>query len=504
MERRPNRPRVDLKSDSRSDSAALPDSFVVQLLDWMHEQGAAVTRGLEWLESYLQRWSLTTDAVLRRERQRQAANQISIGNCVTSLRLLSALDWPAFFERTSLVEARLRDDPAGVYSHQDFATRDRYRQMVEKLSRGSQYDEVAVADKAVGLAQGVRDGASRVSTSLTPEVLRLWTPLNHVGYYLMGNGKTELEGLLRYRPKWRDRCLDFVLKHPQLVYFGGIASVLVLLVVLAAGAFFAFFRLDSCYSCDAWFALAVLVALLPASDVAVSLVNYWVGWLIPPRVLPKMLFKDGIPEDCATFVVMPTLLIRPRSAAVLLERLEVHYLANPDPRLRFALLTDFADAPAEHMPEDEAYLQAALDGVRALNERYCSGGPDRFFVFHRRRLWNPSQGCWMGWERKRGKLMEFNRLLRGARDTSYLTTWDAVVARSGDRATTGDVVARSPDRATTAIRYVITLDADTQLPHDAARRLIATLAHPLESAGVRRRTKAASSPAMAFCSRASA
>jgi cyclic beta-1,2-glucan synthetase len=130
----------------------LPDSFVVQLLDWMHEQGAAVTRGLEWLESYLQKWNTTTDAVLRRERQRQAANQISIGNCVTSLRLLSALDWPAFFERTSLVEARLRDDPAGVYSLQDFSTRDRYRQMVEKLSRGSQDDEIEVADKAVALA----------------------------------------------------------------------------------------------------------------------------------------------------------------------------------------------------------------------------------------------------------------------------------------------------------------------------------------------------------------
>ncbi len=215
--------------------------------------------------------------------------------------------------------------------------------------------------------------------------------------------------------------------------------------------------------------LAVLAALLPASDVAVSLVNYWVGWLIPPRVLPKLLFKNGIPEDCAAFVVMPSLLIRPRSAAVLLERLEVHSLANPDPRLRFALLTDFADAPAEHMPEDEAYLQAAVDGVRALNDRYCPGGPDRFFVFHRRRLWNPTQGCWMGWERKRGKLMEFNRLLRGARDTSYLTTPSPPSPAAGGAMGWGAA----------PIRYVITLDADTQLPHDAARRLIATLAHPL-------------------------
>ena len=315
-----------------------------------------------------------------------------------------------------MVEARLRDDPAGVYSRQDFSTRDRYRQMVEKLSRGSQVEESAVADKAIGLA-------ARPTLSPLPgapgrgvggeEI----SPQNHVGYYLVGDGRAELESQLRYRPAMRDWLLSFLLNHPQLAYFGGIASVVfILLAVLVTcltfvpgtrGAGVAFLH-------PALAVLAVLAAALPASDIAVSLVNYWLGWLTPPRVLPKLLFKDGVPEDCATFVVMPTLLIRPRSAAVLLERLEVHSLANPDPRLRFALLTDFADAPSEHMPEDEAYLQAALDGVRSLNDRYCAGGPDRFFVFHRRRLWNPTQGCWMGWERKRGKLMEFNRLLRGA------------------------------------------------------------------------------------------
>ncbi len=473
----------------RHETGALPDSFVVQLLDWMHEQGAAVTRGLEWLESYLQKWDLTTEKVLRRERQRQAANQISIGNCVTSLRLLSALDWPAFFEKTSLVEARLRDDPAGVYSLQDFATRDRYRQVVEKLSRGSRCDEVEVVNKAIGLAANAARSGDRAITTPLPVAARsgdraITTPLpvaarspdraagprNHVGYYLIGDGKAELENQLHYRPTLRDRFLNFLLGHPQLVYFGGVASVLLFLLAAFATCYAGLLQLTVAGGLGHGLLVSLspclLVFALPASDVAVSLVNYCVGWLTPPRVLPKFLFKDGIPEDCATFVVMPALLIRPRSAAALLERLEVHYLANPDPRLRFALLTDFADAPAEQMPEDEAYLRSALEGVRELNDRYCAGGSDRFFVFHRRRLWNPVQGCWMGWERKRGKLMEFNRLLRGARDASYLTTWDAVLARA-------------PELATTPIRYVITLDADTRLPHDAAKRLVAALAHPL-------------------------
>ncbi len=327
----------------------------------MHEQGAAVVHGVEWLEGHLTGCGLTADKVLRRERQRQAANQVSIGNCVTSLRLLSALDWPAFFERTSLVEAVLREDPAGVYAGQDFATRDRYRQAVEKLSRGSPTDEVEVARTTVALADrrfpSNGDGVG--------------TARNHVGYYLIGEGRAELERLVRYRPKPRDRVLRFVLKHPRLIYFGGVAAVTVLVLAVAVAVIGPW----AGGATAALAALAVLLALPPASDIAVSLVNYWVGGCLPPRVLPKMLFKEGVPADCAAFVVIPTLLVRPRATAALLEHLEVHYLANPDPNLRFALLTDFADAPQEHMPGDEENLRAALDGVRTLNDRYPTPPP---------------------------------------------------------------------------------------------------------------------------------
>ncbi len=159
--------------------------------------------------------------------------------------------------------------------------------------------------------------------------------------------------------------------------------------------------------------------LIPASEVAVGIMHHVLTLSLPPRVLPKLDFRDGIAADCPTFVVMPSMLVRPESAATLLERLEIHFLANPDPQLRFALLTDFADALEEHRPEDEGYVRSALDGVAELNRRYAPAGPDKFFLFHRKRLWNPKQGVWMGWERKRGKLSEFNRLLLGAKDTSY-------------------------------------------------------------------------------------
>jgi len=417
------------------------EPFLVHLMEALRNHESLVSAGIDWLEAYLAQRSSSTAEVVRREGQRQAANQVTIGNCVTSLRLLAAFDWNVFFERVSLVEALLRDDPSGTYSRQDFATRDRYRQAVEQLARGADRGEMDVGRQALDLA---RRGAAAPGL-----------PRNHVGYYLAGRGRAEIEQRLGYRPTLRERLPRFVLGHANAIYFGTI-GLLTLAMVSALAS------IGWQVSAGAWL-LTVLVLLLPASELAVGLVNYLVTLTLRPRVLPKLDFKEGIPLDCATFVVMPSMLVRPESAASLLEKLEIHYLANPDAQLRFALITDFADAQEEQRPEDESYVQAAVAGVQALNNRYAPEGPDRFFLFHRKRLWNPVQGCWMGWERKRGKLLEFNRLLRGATDTSFTTT-------AGD-------MERLPH-----IRFVITLDVDTRLPRETAQKLVGTLAHPLNQA----------------------
>ncbi len=433
------------------------DCFVVHLLQLLRDHGPEAGAGVEWLESHLSGRQDTAAEVLRREHQRQAANQVSVGNCMTSLRLLSALDWMVFFEHTSLVEAELRHDPAGAYARQDFATKDRYRQTVEKLARGSDHDELAIARCAVELARRNQPTAGDGAAALRGDSRA--AARAHCGCYLIGPGRSQLQAEVGYRPKLRDRLRDCLRAHADAFYFSFLATVtaLILAGILVYGA-----RVSA--GTGAMLALEllllVLVALVPASELALGLVHYALTLLLPPRVLPKMDFKDGIPENCATFVVMPAMLVRPESAAVLGDNLEVHYLSNPDPQLRFALLTDFADAPGEQMPEDEAYVQAALERIKTLNEKYAAGGSERFFLFHRRRQWNPVMNCWMGWERKRGKLAEFNRLLRGARDTSFTTI-------RGD-------LGKLP-----TIRYVITLDADTKLPREAARRLVGTLAHPL-------------------------
>ena len=276
-----------------------------------------------------------------------------------------------------------------------------------------------------------------------------------MGDFLIGNSRPAFEKALAYRPRWRRWLQDSMRRHADGVYFGGL--ILTTLTLTAAALIYA--GLAGARS-PFMFLLVGLVTAPLAGQIAVSLINYWVAKWLPPVVLPKMDFKDGIPEECATFIVIPTMLLGPDSGRELARRLEVHYLSNPDAHFRYALLSDFADASAEIHPEEEAWLTAAVREIRSLNRQYAADGPDIFFLLHRSRQWNPSMNRWMGHERKRGKLSEFNRLLRGAQDTSFTTV-------------TGNLD-QLPN-----IRYVLTLDTDTRMPREAARRLVATIHHPL-------------------------
>ncbi len=366
--------------------------------------------------------------------------------CITGLRTLAGQDWTEFFEEFSAVDRILREDPPGVFALMDFQTRDRYRGAVESLSRRAGRDEESVAGWAVRLAAeaGRPDGQAEERTG-------------HVGYYLVDDGRPELEEKLGLQVAGPVRWARWPAGRPVPLYLGAI-GLLALLIAAAAVRFST--------AAGGGLAQAVgaaLLSLIPAVTIAVELVNRWVTRLVPPRILPKLDFSEGIPDRFRTIVVVPALLAQPRDIPALLENLELHYLRNQDPNLRFALLTDFADAPRRHMPEDEQLLRSAREGIRALNEKYADRAPDAFFFFHRRRLWNSREGCWMGWERKRGKLHEFNLLLLGRRPISPT------------------ILLGDPALLPT-FRFVITLDADTVLPPGAAQRLVGTLAHPLNRA----------------------
>ncbi|MFP4343984.1 MAG: GH36-type glycosyl hydrolase domain-containing protein [Anaerolineales bacterium] len=375
------------------------------------------------------------------EEEPTAPPEVVVGNAIRSLRALEAYDWKSFFEKVSRVEVTLRQDPTGIYARMDFDTRDHYRKEVETLARFSEYSEESAAQEVVRLAEEAEE------TDPKGERVR------HVGYYLIGGGRPALEAALDYHPPLGKRWGAWALDHPTFVYLTSIV-LLTLLVVLGLALF-------------AWNAGAtpfelvatVLLTLIPASMVAVNLINFTITHLTSPSDLPKMDFSEGIPEAHPAFVVIPALLTSDE-VDFLLQQIELHYLNNSDPRLRFALLTDFSDAPEEEMPEDETLLEQAIEGIRALNRQYDPQNRGLFYLLHRKRQWNPQEGVWMGWERKRGKIEEFNRLLLDRGETSYSTQ-------------VGNFAAL-PD-----IRYVITLDADTILPREAAQRLVGTLAHPL-------------------------
>ncbi len=382
------------------------------------------------------------DECMRREQQRLASNQVSIGNLITSMRLVSALDWSQFFERVSLVEQILRRDPTGVYAEMDFATRDEYRHVVEHLAKRTGHEETYVATAAL-------ESALQIQRQKSPP----WREC-HVGYYLVDRGRLELEREIGYRPRLGERLLRAAKHWPNLLYLGSIALVTALAVGCLAAA------VASVGASHPVVAALAVLALFPATELAVGFVNFLVTATIRPQILPKLDFAKAIPPDHHTLVVMPTMLTSAQTVLGLVERLEIQYLANPEPGLSFALLTDFADAPQAEMPDDAELLALARAGIDKLNDRYPNDDTNRFFLLHRRRQWNSDANVWMGWERKRGKLYELNRLLRGADDTSYL-------------------VADELRSQLLSVRFVITLDSDTRLTHAAARKLSGTLAHPL-------------------------
>lgn len=418
------------------------NSFVEEFCGRLQGQSPALATVESWIQHRLAEQGLSRERLQRADSQTQAADQVSIGNSIGSLRFLNAMDWRDFVEAMSIVERTLNADPAGVYAAMDFVTRDRYRHCVEGMARQSGAAEDAVARAAINLAAEAcrRDGPLARAA--------------HVGFHLIDKGRPLLENVVRVRWSLRRSLTRMVRRRPVFYYAGAVLALTAATAALLPEPLGMFGRHDW----RAW--LLMGLGIVGASQMAVTLVNLLTNALIGPRLLPRLDFSKGIPDSDRAMVVIPTLLTSEQAVADLLEGLEIRYLGNRDPNLFFALLTDFRDAPEASQPDDAGLLRLARDGIRALNARYGIEGAAVFHLFHRPRVWNPHERLWMGYERKRGKLEQFNALLRGG-------------PREPFSEITGD-----PALLPT-IRYVITLDTDTGLPRDAARKLIGTMAHPL-------------------------
>lgn len=423
-------------ADMVRDPFVMTPTFIAEIVRRLQNQGQTLALPLVWIEQRLVEQGQTIERQVHLDSQYHAINQVSISNSIGSLRLLPAIPWKDFVEAMSLVERILRTDPAGVYSKMDFTTRDSYRHKIEKLSRQGRCSEAEVARKVIEFSSQ----SQTASQCLDP-----------IGQVLVGENQAWLETTSQMKPSLRDRLERWGHRRPLFYYLGAIASLTGLLAAGTACALDFQFRILP-------LALALLMALA-FSHLAIALVHWFATTWIKPKLLPKMDFSKSIPEEFSTLITMPTLLAKSGDVAVLINKLEVCYLANRAPFLYFSLLTDFADASSETTPEDEELLQSLRIGMRGLNEKYCREGQATFLLFHRSRQWNPKQNCWMGYERKRGKLEALNSALRAPGVSPLLVEGDSSIFLK--------------------IKYVVTMDTDTRLPRESIRKLIETMAHPL-------------------------
>ncbi|MBU4460243.1 MAG: cyclic beta 1-2 glucan synthetase, partial [Verrucomicrobia bacterium] len=416
--------------------------FVEEFCGQLQGQSPALATVESWVQHRLAEQGLTREQLQRVDNQNQAADQVSIGNSINSLRFVNSMDWQTFVETQSLLDRLLRSDPADVYCRMDFRTRDRYRHVVEGIARQSGVAEDEVARAAIRLATAVSEREGPQARAA------------HVGFYLNDKGRSSLESRVHVRGSFRRLLARGVRRYPVACYVG----CQVVLTAMPVYLLLEPLRRVGWNSGGTWILMAL--GILGASQMAVSLVNLLANAVVAPRALPRMDFSNGIPETSRTMVVIPTLLTGSTDVADLLEGLEVRYVGNRDPNLFFALLTDFRDSHEALQPDDAELLRLTREGIQSLNARYSPEGTTVFHLFHRPRVWNPHERLWMGYERKRGKLEQFNALLRGGpRDPFSEILGDPAILPT--------------------IRYVLTLDTDTGLPHDAARKLIGTMAHPL-------------------------
>ncbi|KAA9007140.1 cellobiose phosphorylase [Histidinibacterium aquaticum] len=363
----------------------------------------------------------------------------AISRSIVALSALERIDWPDFVEETSRVEAVLRGAPCGLYAGMDFETRDRYRGAVEDLAEGSGRPELEIAVEAIRLC-GVQDAGMR---------------RRHVGWWLVDDGRRDFERLIGYRSH-RDAALRrFVLRRPGPCYATALVFLAVLSLLLPLGVL----ALNGVGGLV--LVLVGLLLLMPASIIAVTVVNWLVTQIVPPRILPKMDFSKGLPEGVEAAVIVPAILRTAADAKAVLSQLERHMLTNTDRRLSYALLSDPADAPTEVAEGDAAVESALIEGIRGLNRRYAEHRP--FVLLHRRRSWCRGERRWMAWERKRGKIEQFNELLDGEAEAAFPVM-------------EGDI-----ERLRKA-RFVVTLDTDTVAPPGSVHKLLGALAHPLNRA----------------------
>ncbi len=440
------------KSNIEGVSEANP-SFVEHLFYRLRRSGRSYSNVLRYIDENLDKFGTTTEILAQKEHNAQAVSTVSMGNAIVSLKYVSSLNWVNLFESASYVERILKQDPHGTYTSMDIYSRNYYRGQIEKLAKNYGVSELHIAREAIALAQ---KAYSETSGEFADE--SLICRRCHVGYYLVDKGIKDLENSQKGNKKAPAKLTNWLKDRQGMLYILSIGALTLLISAVPMGYVRGF---------SGWkgFAAAMLVGaavIIPSSEMAIAILNWVVCRIKRPAVFPRLELKDGIPSELSTMVVIPALLTDEKRVQELLENMENHYLANREDNLSFALIGAFKDSEEPNTDNGHHVLVEAFEGVKALNVKYAPEGTDRFYFYHRLSQYNEVDNNWTGWERKRGALMEFNEMLLGSLDTSITFYSNAVLPAP-------------------TIKYIITLDADTVLPLGMAKRMVGTMAHPLNT-----------------------
>jgi len=422
------------------DARARDPRFAAHLLSRLENASADTSQAIKWLHFKNAEAAAEGGEARGAENDRQAANGISMGNIIRAFKDIDDTEWSSWFESVCAVDVILRDH--SDFSALDAPSRNAYRSAVEAIARGSKLSETDVAQKAAALIEAEAGNAAGQSAGQSP-----------AGEYLLGDKRAALENACGYRRTFADHLRD-ARQKPHIAF---IAAPVIIMALIALALVYHFAGSAGLSSGGA--RLLTLLAVLPACDISFSLYNILAAWFVPPRRLAGYALADGVPEDAAVLIAVPTMITSRRGIDEQLRNLEVHYLSNPRGAVHFALVSDWKDSAQEQTAEDTALYDYACAQMAELNRHYAQAeGAPLFFFLHRRRQYNAHEGCFMGWERKRGKLHELNRLLRGAQDTSFFAPQTPLPQN---------------------IRYVLTLDSDTRLTPGSVAKIVGKMSHPL-------------------------
>ena len=410
--------------------------FIEYMCYKLKKYGKAGAEYQEILEEEVSKLGLSCFDVIQKEHLYIANLKITVGNCIKSLRDISRINFGELLVGINGTERVLNSDPANVYQYMDQESKNYYKNVIDKLSKKIKISEIYISEKIIELCNNAENPKER-----------------HVGYYIVDDGYTKLLNILLNKNN-KPKTLEFKSK----LYIGSFFAISLYLDFLISILFY--IKSLNCF-------LTMLLSLfifIPISEIVIRVMNYILGEIKKPTFIPKLDFENGIPDDKKTFVVIPTILNSEKKVKEMMRKLEVYYLANPQENLYFALLGDVTEENVKEDKKDKNIIRIGKDEVKRLNEKYKLNGFDRFHFLYRKREWNESEEKYIGWERKRGLLATFNKYIKSKLPNNF---WANTIENQKDLL---------PD-----IKYIITLDSDTNLILNSASKLVGAMAHILNT-----------------------